>query len=130
VAEGEGAWREYVGGYSDWERVRPATATSAPKAGKLEARTEAPKETPAAPPAPASKQKKLSYKEQRDLETLPDLMAQLEAEQKNISDQLVDPAIYAQPEEVKRLNQRYADIDAQLLDALERWEAIEARSRA
>jgi ATP-binding cassette subfamily F protein uup len=128
VAEGDGAWREYVGGYTDWERVK-RTAVPAQKAGKPETRTELPKEVSATPSAPAAKQKKLSYKEQRDLETLPDLMAQLEAEQKGIGEKLADPAIYAQPEEVKRLNQRYAELDGQLLDALERWEAIEARAR-
>ena len=128
VAEGEGMWREYVGGYSDWERMRPAASGAvAQKTAKTESKAE-PLATAAAP-ASATKPKKLSYKEQRDLETLPDQIAKLEAEQKTISDQLADAAVYAQPEEVKRLNQRYADIDAQLLQALERWEEIESKAR-
>ena len=77
----------------------------------------------------AAPKKKLSYKEQRDLETLPDLIAQLENEQKSITERLTDAALYTQqPEEVKRLNQRFEEIDGLLMDALERWEAIEARA--
>ena len=123
VAEGNGMWREYVGGYTDWERVkaRPMPAQSAaPKA--------AAKEEPKA--APAAKQKKLSYKEQRELDELPVLIAKLEAEQKSISEQLTDPDLYKRkPEEVKRLNERFAELDGLLLVALEKWEAIEARGK-
>jgi ATP-binding cassette subfamily F protein uup len=128
VAEGNGQWREYVGGYSDWERMRPATATSAaqqPAPAKAEPKA-APRETQAA----ATKQKKLSYKEQRELETLPTLIAELEREQKTISERLADPEVYKQqPDEVQRLNQRYAEIDELLMESLEKWEAIEARTK-
>ena len=126
VAEGDGRWQEYIGGYSDWERVRPSAPTTAQ-----------PKPAPKAEPkpaaqaaAPAAKPKKLSYKEQRDLEQLPTMIAQLEEEQKNITERLADPALYTQqPEEVKRLNQRFAEIDASLLEMLERWEDIEKRAK-
>ncbi|MEO8408403.1 MAG: ABC transporter ATP-binding protein, partial [Oxalobacteraceae bacterium] len=74
--------------------------------------------------------KKLSYKEQRELEELPKLIASLEAEQKTISERLADPELYKQPAaEGKRLNARFAEIDALLLDALEQWEIIEARAK-
>ena len=127
VAEGGGAWREYIGGYSDWERVRPATtpAGASKPAAKVEAKTEV------APVAvvPATK-KKLSYKEQRDLDTLPATIAQLEDEQKTITEKLADTNLYTQqPEEVKRLNQRFQEIDETLLELLQRWEEIEARSK-
>jgi ATP-binding cassette subfamily F protein uup len=128
VAEGNGLWREYIGGYSDWERVRPAAIPAgAPKpAAKAEAKAEA---APVA--APAAKQKKLSYKEQREMEALPALIAQLEDEQKAITEKLADASLYTQqPDEVKRLNQRFTEIDGLLLEALEKWEAIEARSNA
>jgi ATP-binding cassette subfamily F protein uup len=128
VAEGNGVWREYVGGYSDWERVRakspaPAAAKSAPKTESRQAAKEA--------AAPAPKQKKLSYKEQRELDTLPTLIADLEAEQKTISERLADPELYRQqPDEAKRLNQRFAEIDALLLESLEKWDALEAKSKS
>lgn len=126
VAEGNGLWREYIGGYSDWERVRPAAIPAgAPKpVAKAEVKVEA---APVA--APAAKQKKLSYKEQREMEALPALIAQLEDEQKAITEKLADASLYTQqPDEVKRLNQRFTEIDGLLLEALEKWEAIEARS--
>jgi ATP-binding cassette subfamily F protein uup len=126
VAEGEGQWREYVGGYSDWERVRastqPALAKPVPKAETKPAAKES-----AQPP---KQQKKLSYKEQRELETLPQLISDLEAEQKTISEQLADPNLYKQrPDEVQRLNNRFAEIDELLMESLEKWEAIEAKAK-
>jgi ATP-binding cassette subfamily F protein uup len=126
VAEGEGQWREYVGGYSDWERVR-ATAQAAP--AKAASKSEA---KPAARESaqPSKQQKKLSYKEQRELETLPQLISDLETEQKTISEQLADPELYKQhPEEVQRLNSRFAEIDDLLMESLEKWEAIEAKAK-
>ena len=128
VAEGEGLWREYIGGYSDWERVRPTVAQSG--SAKNAAKAEVKSDAKDAPPAVVTKQKKLSYKEQRELETLPILIAQLEAEQKVISAKLAEPGFYKQQaEEVQRLNQRFAEIDMLLLENLEKWEVIEARAR-
>ncbi len=126
VAEGNGMWREYIGGYSDWERVREATApVSVKPAPKADGRPAAKDAQPG-----SAKTKKLSYKEQRELESLPGLIAALENEQKAISEQLADPELYRQrPEEVQRLNQRFAEIDAQLLESLERWEEIEAKAK-
>ena len=122
ASEGDGSWREYVGGYSDWERTR--TAASA-----RQAKTEVvpkPKETAPAP----SPRKKLNNREQRELDELPKLIAQLEAEQKVLSERLANPDLYRQPaEEIKRLNDRFAEIDELLLQSLERWEAIEARGK-
>ena len=133
VAEGEGRWREYVGGYSDWERVRapvepvenkkptqkPTASASAVSSVNSAATTSS---------APVAKPKKLSFKEQRELEQLPQLIADLEAEQTSISTRLADPSMYRQaPAEAQQLNQRYAEIDILLVQALERWEEIESR---
>ena len=126
VAEGDGQWREYVGGYSDWERLR--AAGTAPSQTKTVAKTEAKPPEKDTPPAGA-KPKKLSYKEQRELETLPGLIAELETEQKTISERLADPELYKQqPAEVQALNARFAEIEVLLMESLERWEAIEARA--
>jgi ATP-binding cassette subfamily F protein uup len=123
VAEGNGLWREYVGGYTDWERVK-ARPVPVPAGTPKSVAKEEPKATPAA------KQKKLSYKEQRELDELPVLIAKLEAEQKSISEQLTDPDLYKKkPEEVKRLNERFAELDGLLLETLEKWETIEARNK-
>jgi ATP-binding cassette subfamily F protein uup len=83
AAEGNGVWREYVGGYSDWERQRPAQAAPAKAAAKAADKNEVKAEsTMAAPAAAQPAKKKLSYKEQRELEELPKRIAALEAEQK------------------------------------------------
>ncbi len=138
VAEGSGIWREYVGGYSDWERVRkPLPDEGAAKAtlkSDKPATDKVPK--PEMPLAPASaadvavKTKKLSFKEQRELEQLPQQIADLETEQAAISARLADADLYRkEPGEVQRLNQRYAEIDEALMTALQRWEEIEARTK-
>ncbi len=125
VSEGEGQWSEYIGGFSDWERyansvkenARAVSKTSAKAGGKAEAK-------------PESKAKKLSYKEQRELEELPKQIAKLEAEQQVITVRLQDTNLYkTQPDEVNKLNRRYAEIDDLLLVCLEQWEVIEARSK-
>ncbi|MES2016648.1 MAG: ATP-binding cassette domain-containing protein [Pseudomonadota bacterium] len=123
VAEGDGKWREFVGGYSDWERVKAL----APAAAKPSAKAVA-----AAPAAAAatSKKAKLSYKEQRELEELPLLIASLEDEQSAITAQLNAPDFYkTNPADAKRINTRFEQIDQLLIDALEKWELIEARSK-
>ncbi|MBQ5964595.1 ATP-binding cassette domain-containing protein [Massilia sp. ZL223] len=132
VAEGAGMWREYVGGYTDWERVKasepafqPAKAAEAPKPAVTK-----PSGMSSTAQSPAAKKVKLSYKEQRELEELPQLIATLEDEQSAITAQMNSPDFYKQnPGDAKRLNARYAEIDDLLLDALERWERIEARAR-
>jgi ATP-binding cassette subfamily F protein uup len=125
VAEGEGQWREFVGGYSDWERVRDTVAAPA-KAAK----PAAPKAEPAPAAAPAAKQKKLSFKEQRELDELPALIATLENEQAALTLQLSDPDFYKKnAAEARRINSRVEEIEQQLLAALERWEQIEGRGQ-
>ena len=141
VAEGEGRWREYVGGYSDWERVRAPVETVESKKSMQKSTTIAPAASSAnstavnssatTSPVAVAKPKKLSFKEQRELEQLPQLIADLEAEQTSISARLADASLYRQsPSEAQQLNQRYAEIDTLLVQALERWEEIESRSQA
>jgi ATP-binding cassette subfamily F protein uup len=125
VAEGEGRWREYVGGYTDWERVKAQAPVAASKPAA---------KTPAVPSGAQSttaKKVKLSYKEQRELEELPLLIASLEDEQSAITAQLNAPDFYkTNPADAKRINLRFAEIEELLLDALEKWEQIESRSKA
>ncbi|WP_373991122.1 ATP-binding cassette domain-containing protein [Duganella sp. BuS-21] len=123
VAEGDGQWREFVGGYSDWERMRTATP-----AAKTTAKPAAAAVTAAAA-VPAVSKKKLSFKEQRELEELPKQIAALEDEQTALNLQLTDPDFYKKnAAEARRINQRVEEIETELLTALERWEQIESRS--
>ena len=122
ASEGEGKWQEYVGGYTDWETYRQSAAAVTKTPAKAEPKNE-PKEA-----APAKK--KLSYKEQRELDALPELIASLEAEQAAITAQLAGPAFYSKPAgEQERIHQRFAELDVLLLDSMEKWEAIEARTK-
>ncbi|MDB5865604.1 MAG: transporter ATP-binding protein [Betaproteobacteria bacterium] len=122
--EGGGVLREYVGGYSDWQRQRPG-ATAKPVEAKA---------APAKPvAAPRGKQKstKLSFKDARELESLPTLINALEQEQAELSRQLADPDLYRdQADEVKALQQRYVAIETELMESLARWEALEAKQKA
>jgi ATP-binding cassette subfamily F protein uup len=133
ASEGSGAWREYVGGFTDWqtqsERAeRLAQEAAAKNAPKPEPREAVAKESAAG--RNAQRTVKLSFKEQRELEALPETIAALEAEQKAIGAQLEDGSIFARDaKEGARLTERYAAIDDELLAALERWEALEAKRK-
>ncbi|MDP1650227.1 MAG: ATP-binding cassette domain-containing protein [Rubrivivax sp.] len=117
-----GLWREYEGGYEDWklQRARTRAAVVTPAATR-------PAASPAAP-RPAAARAKLSYKEQRELEALPGLIEDLEAEQKAIAERLASPALYTEaPQQVAGLQDRHDQIEAELTTALERWEKLTAR---
>ena len=118
--EGEGLWREYEGGVQDWltqmQRSRALAAVATPQNNKkIEAKA-----------APVKREqlskKKLSYKEQRELEQLPAQIAALEAEQHTIRATLEDGTLYTTDgQSAAALLQRDADIDELLMQALERW---------
>ncbi|MBB5403332.1 ATP-binding cassette subfamily F protein uup [Paraburkholderia youngii] len=130
ASEGGGKWREYVGGFTDWQTQRDRSEQLALEAQK-ESGKEAPKE--AAPKESATgrnaqRSAKLSFKEQRELEALPKMIADLEAEQKAIGAQLEDGSVFAKDaREGARLTERYAEIDEELMLALERWDELENR---
>ena len=114
-----GLWREYEGGISDWQQQRERARVNVPVAAAP------PPPAPAA--APAAKAK-LSYKEQRELDALPAQIAALEAEQKATTEALADPALYAKDaQRATELHARHAQLDEQLLAAMERWEALSSR---
>ena len=119
-----GLWREYEGGYEDWKRQRER-ARVAPPAPAPAPRSAA---APAPAPAPAAAKAKLSYKEQRELDGLPARIEALEAEQKALQAQLADPATYARDAQaVPALHARHEALEAELMQALERWEALASR---
>jgi ATP-binding cassette subfamily F protein uup len=122
-----GFWREYEGGVQDWliqsERARSLAPQAKPAAPTAKSTTA---EQPKAQAAqPAAKARKLSYKEQRELETLPELIASLEAEQKETQAALNDSGLYASdPAKIAQLHKRDTEIEDALMTALERWEQL------
>jgi ATP-binding cassette subfamily F protein uup len=78
--------------------------------------------------APAAAPRKLSFKEQRELQDMPARIEALEAEQRDIGERLASSSLYIdEPQRVAELQARYAQIDDELLRALERWEALSER---
>jgi ABC transport system ATP-binding/permease protein len=131
VAEGEGLWREYEGGVQDWLVQSARAKEIAEKAAREAARGISSK--------PASSitlrltenkesllsKRKLSFKEQRELEGIPEMLAILEAEQTDIRQQLNDASIYTRdPQLAATLHARDAAIDEDMLALLERQAAL------
>jgi ATP-binding cassette subfamily F protein uup len=123
--EGNGLWREYEGGVQDWLTQSRRAQAIRDAAAKPAARAAAPAPTPAVPAPAAPAKRKLSYKDQRELEALPKLIESLEAEQKAIAAELADGSLYSRDaQRAADLTSRSAQIDDELLAALERWEAL------
>jgi ATP-binding cassette subfamily F protein uup len=119
ASEGGGEWKEYAGGYSDWQRVKSRAAPPEPARQK----------TGALAPRRRTQNNKLGYKEERELAELPARLEALEREQAEITGRLSDPLLYRdRPGEVKPLQARHATIEAELAQLLARWELLEAKS--
>ncbi|MBY4597177.1 ATP-binding cassette domain-containing protein [bacterium BD-1] len=129
VMEGNGRVGDYVGGYSDWLRQRPMAAriAAANAASPRLTPQVAPTPRPAPAPAPAAPAKrKLSYKEQRELDELPARIEALDGEIAALTASIQDPAFYRQPAEaVTATNARLAALQAELEQAYARWQALE-----
>jgi ATP-binding cassette subfamily F protein uup len=119
---GDGTWRNYVGGYTDWLHQRPKSAPPARKDAK-----------PAAAPAPAREKPraKLSYKDQRELELLPGEIEALEREQTELTARMSSSDYHRQSQQAMRDDSKRAgEIEELLLTKFARWEALEeARNR-
>jgi len=114
VAEGDGRWQEYAGGYSDWLLQRPQTLAAPQPAA---AATKAPPRERAAP-------KKLSFREQRELETLPAGIDALEREQQALLANIGQGSV----EEMRAASLRAAEIEQLLEAAFARWSELEERT--
>jgi len=121
VFEGEGRIGEYIGGYSDWLRQRtiPRPATAArPQTAVAPVRTA----------APAGKARKLSYKDQRELDGLPARIEGLEAEQAALQARVSDPGFYRQPgDDIAATLARLEVLGDELRSCYVRWEELEAQ---
>ena len=125
AAEGDGLWREYEGGVQDWltqsRRSRELAGSAAP-AAKNTSQNEAKRITDK---REQLQKKKLSYKEQRELEQLPAQIDALEAEQTAIRDELADGSLYARDgTRAAALHARDGEIEELLMQALERWSEL------
>ena len=133
--ESPGRWREYEGGYEDWKlqsdrarTLREQAARAATPPRQKEAAAAGAKAGAAPAAGQPTKARKLSYKEQRELDELPKRIEALEAEQKQLGTFLADAQTYAkEPDRAALAQARHAKIDDELLAAMERWEILGAR---
>jgi len=120
VFEGDGRIGEYIGGCSDWLALEAARKTAAA----------APAKTVRGEPAAAArtaKPRKLTQKEQREMELLPPRIEQLEAEQAELAAKLADQGFYQrEPASVPAVRSRLESIELEMAAAFARWEELEA----
>lgn len=130
VFEGQGVVREYVGGFADWLRQGGSLAVLAAKEDIPESAASAPVAKPVEPavaPAPSAPRKKLSYKEQRELDALPAQMEALEAELEALQAELNQADFYQRPpEQTRQILERLPAVQEELDQLLLRWTELEA----
>jgi len=122
VFEGNAQVNEYIGGYEDWLRQASTDnkghQASAPARKTIERKEKADIQT---------ERKKLSYKEQRELEQLPGLIESLDTELAEITESMADADFYQQDKQIiAETTQRLSDVEQALQQAYERWEQLEA----
>jgi ATP-binding cassette subfamily F protein uup len=116
VCEGDARVAEYVGGYDDWLRQRVQPEQDAPR-----------QKSAARPPREKPKVKrKLTFKQQQELEQLPERIEQLEAEHRALYERMADPELYRQDgTAVTQIKARYEEIERELPLLYERWQELE-----
>jgi ATP-binding cassette subfamily F protein uup len=117
VLEGEGKVNEYVGGYDDWLKQRPKLPVE-PKEKKEPKREKIPK--------PQRGTRKLTNKEKYELETLPQRIEELEAEQDQLYQSMADPGFYKQDgKTIAAARARLETLKHELTQCYQRWEELE-----
>ena len=126
VFDGNGRVQDYVGGYEDWLQqrpqppamVEPAVRKSAPSPGRATEAT-----------SPVAAKKKLSFNERRELDALPDRIAALELEQRELHERVQGPDFYKEgAAAIATALERLENLPAELDAAIARWEELESRS--
>lgn len=116
--EGNGLWREYVGGYSDWQHYKPKVESAVKKAEIVDK---------VVPKKPKQTKIKLSYKENKELETLPEHLMQLEAERDELISLMSESDYYSthSPQEIKEQNEKIQFLENKINQSYLRWEELE-----
>ncbi|MDA8455881.1 ATP-binding cassette domain-containing protein [Acidovorax sp. GBBC 3334] len=126
--EGAAQWREYEGGVQDWLTQSRRSRELANALPQLSDKVQTPSKNTPMPPSNQQSllsKKKLSYKEQRELDQLPQRIEALETEQQAIREELSDGSLYARDgSHAAALHAREGEIEVELMAALERWTAL------
>jgi len=120
AAEGGGVWKEYAGGYTDYISQRSGSGFAPLLRGEASVSRER---------GVSKVSNKLTYKETRELESLPAEISSLESEQKSLYARMHEPDYYRQPPERLRADrERVGEIERLLEEKLERWTSLESRA--
>lgn len=120
VFEGEGRLVEYVGGYDDWLRQRSLSSPAGTEKAKK-------KEKPEKSRPQRERMRILTFKEKKEIETLPGLIESMEAERSALYETLADPDFYRQDgSRIPAVKARVAELDKEIPAAYERWELLES----
>jgi ATP-binding cassette subfamily F protein uup len=126
VFEGDGRIKEYAGGYDDWLAQRSLPTANVPVVSKTEAKPD-PRTDAKSDAKPQQRSRRLSYKEQRELEALPAKIESLEAELAELHSLTADAAFYRKPQpEIVAVKARLGAIESEVAAAYGRWEELES----
>ena len=120
VLEGEGQVKEYVGGYDDWLRQCQREPLGVAKTKNVATK-------PARPCVQNTRPRGLSYKQQQELEALPERIELLEAEKQQLYETMGDSALYQQQDgdDIVRVKTRLESVEKELVQAYNRWDVLE-----
>lgn len=119
VLEGNGEVYEFDGGYDDWlrQRSQPAARSADPQLTDVDEQSGASLPT---------KNKKLSFNEQKELQSITERIEKLEAKREEMYATIADPAFYQKPaHEIAQMKTKLESLEDELLAAFERWEYLE-----
>lgn len=122
--EGNGEWREYVGGYAEWFAQRPAEALPVKKASPSKE-----EEKKAKPKAQVQQKIKFSWRESRELEALPEKLEALEKEQSDLIARMSEGSYHTKPvDEIKADKSRLDALENEISAGYARWEELSAKA--
>jgi ABC transport system ATP-binding/permease protein len=120
VFEGDGRLVEYVGGFDDWLRQRSLSSPGETEKAKK-------KEKPEKSRPQRDRLRTLTFREKKEIETLPALIESMEAERVGLHETLADPDFYRQDgSRIPAVKARMAELDREIPAAYERWELLES----
>jgi len=132
--EGDGRFREYAGGYTDWQRQRPGPAAQrrSERGAKASPDNDAPdtgRRTSGGRSSGAPK--RLTRREEQELAGLPERIEALEQEQAQLHERLADPALYQSDDgHLASLQEQLGELESRLEATYERWQELEARNQS
>ena len=128
ASEGQGRWKEYIGGYSDWLQQRPSGDGAKGASGASMSKAPAKKSMANKPSEPVVERKKTSFKTQQSINQLLAQVADLESRQAQLHRQIAEPDFYQQAaDQQKKVHQELAEIDAAIATAYTQWELLEEK---